>query len=92
MVLLAYWFARKNLRRHSCIYNVYITDMIQVRSITDMIIPFQTGSVFSQRAKQTGAQYKHRVLFTEDDNHRVIFTLDDCITVSLWVANNNMDL
>ena len=25
-------------------------------------------------------KYKHRVLFTEDDNHRVIFTMDDRIT------------
>ena len=58
-----------------------ITDTIQVRSTTDEIIPFQSGSVFSQRAKLTGAQYKHRVLFTEDHNHRVIFTLDDRITI-----------
>ena len=25
-------------------------------------------------------EYKHRVIFTVDDNHRVIFTLDDRIT------------
>ena len=49
------------------------------------IIPFQSGSVFLKRAKLNGAQYKHRVLFTEDDNQRVIFSLDDRITLlSRW--------
>ena len=57
-----------------------ITDLIQVRSITNEIIAFQSGSVFSLRAKLTGTQYKHRVIFAEDDNHRVIFTMDDRIT------------
>ena len=57
------------------------TDTIRVCSITDKIIPFQSGSVFSKRAKLTSAQYKHRVLFTEDDSHRVIFTIDDPITI-----------
>ena len=54
-----------------------ITDTIEFHTITDKIIPFQSGNVFYQRAKLTGAQYKHRVLFTVDDNHRVIFTMDD---------------
>ena len=49
--------------------------------ITYEIIPFKFGSVFSLRAKLTGAQYKHRVLFTEDDNHRVILNQKHCVLV-----------
>ena len=55
-----------------------ITDTSKVRSITDKIIPFQSGRVFSLRAKLS-TQYTHRDIFTEDENHRVIFTLDDRI-------------
>ena len=38
-----------------------ITDTIQVRSITDEIIPFQSGGVFSWHAKLTGAQHKSSI-------------------------------
>ena len=41
----------------------------------------QSGSVIYKRAKLTGAQYKHQVIFTLDGSHRIIFTSDDGITL-----------
>ena len=35
-----------------------------------ILFPLQSGSVFYERAKLTGAQYKHRFIFTMDGNHR----------------------
>ena len=58
----------------------FITVPFPVRSIANEFVPLQSGIVFYQRAKLTGAQYKHRVVFTLDGNRRVIFTLDDHIT------------
>ena len=55
----------------------FITVTNQVRLITDYNNPLQSGSVFYEHAKLTGAQHKHRYIFTEDGNHRVIFTLYD---------------
>ena len=80
---------------------IFITDMIQVHSITIEFIPLQSGSVFYKRAKLTGAQYKHRYIIILDGNHRVIFKLDDHITFiiqsqctskrqnSSWVENDS---
>ena len=59
---------------HSILYEVFITGPNQVRSITDKNVLLQSGIVFYKRAKLTGTQYKHRV----------IFTLDDCI--SKWLV------
>ena len=42
---------------------------------------------FYKRAKLTGAQYKHRVIFTLDGSHRVILTMDDHITNTLDYYN-----
>ena len=61
--VLADRFTQKNLRQ--MVFTMFIiTDTIQVPTITDEINPLQTGGVFSWRAKLTGAQYKHRVLYT----------------------------
>ena len=81
MVLLTDWFAQKNLDDTVIFVTIFITGTNQVRPITDNIVPLQSGSVFFERAMLTGTQYKHRYIFTLDDNHRVIFTLDDGITV-----------
>ena len=62
-------------------YYNFITVAKQVHSITNKFVLLQSGSVIYKRAKLTGAQYKHRVIFTFDGNHRVIFTLDDRITI-----------
>ena len=48
--LLDDWFARKNLRRHGGIYNVYITNTIQVRTIINFIIPLQSGGALFHSA------------------------------------------
>ena len=61
---------------------IFITGPNQVCSITNKFVPFQSGSVFYERAKLTGAQYKLRVIFTFNGNHRVLFTLDDRITTT----------
>ena len=60
---------------------IFITGTNQVCLITTKVVPFQSGSVFYKRAKLTGAQYKHKVIFTFDGNHRLKFTLDDRITI-----------
>ena len=54
--------------------------------ITDNIVTLQSGSVFYERVKLTGAQYKNRYKFTLDGNHRVIFTLYDHITDGIQMA------
>ena len=46
------------------VHGNFITDTNQVRSITNTFILLQSGSVFYKRAKLTGAQYKHRYVFT----------------------------
>ena len=51
----------KEHRRHDDIYTIFITVPFQAHSITDKIIPLQSGSVFYEPTKLTGAQYKHRV-------------------------------
>ena len=91
--MLTDWFARKNVDDTVIFATIFITGTNQVCSITDNIFPLQSGSVFYERAKLTGAQYKHRfiftldgnhrVIFTSDGNHRVIFTLDDHMTIGL---------
>ena len=55
---------------------IFFTVTYQVRSITDLFIPHQSGSVLYKRAKLTGAQYKYRYIIILGGNHRVIFTLD----------------
>ena len=42
----------------------FITGTNQVRLITDNIVPLQSGSVFYERAKLTGAQYKKKLSYT----------------------------
>ena len=79
------WFAQKNVD-NTIIYIIFITGPFQVGSITNNIVPLQSRSVFYQRAKLTGRQYKHRVIFTLDGNHRVIFTLNDRITQVLFLS------
>ena len=46
MIMLGDQFPRKNSRQHNSIYNIYwlLTDTIQVRTITNSIVPFQFGS------------------------------------------------
>ena len=43
-----------------------MTVPFQVCSIAGKNKPFQSGSVFYERAKPTGELYKHRVIFTVD--------------------------
>ena len=57
--MLADWFAWKNIDDSI----IFITVPLQVRSITDEIIPLQSGSVSYKRAKLTGSLYKHRVIY-----------------------------
>ena len=58
--MLTDWFAQKNYDDTVIFVPILFTGTDQVRSITDNIIPFQSRSVFYERAKLTGAQYKHR--------------------------------
>ena len=51
----------KEHRRHNYIYTIFITVSYQVPSITNKFVPLQSGSLFYQRTKLTGTQYKHRV-------------------------------
>ena len=67
-------------------YNIYYCTN-QVRSITPNIVPLQSGSVFYEPTKLTGAQYKHRYIFTLDGSHRVIFTLDDRKTMAIYFTH-----
>ena len=62
----------EELRRHNNIYTIFITVPFQVLSITDKNDPLQSGSVFYERAKLTGAQFKHRVIFTVDGHITVV--------------------
>ena len=63
MVPFCEQFCQKERRRHDYIYTIFITVPFQVGSITNKIIPLQSGSVFYEHAKLTGALYKHRVIF-----------------------------
>ena len=45
-VNLTDWFARKNVDDMVIIITIFITGTYQVRSITDHIVPLQSGSVF----------------------------------------------
>ena len=45
---------------------MFIIVPFQVRSITDELQPFQSGSVFYKRTTLTNAPYEHRVVFTVD--------------------------
>ena len=58
-----------------------ITNPFQVCSITDEIIPLQSGSVFYECAKLTGMLYKHRFIFTMDGNIKL------CIDRIPYVSN-----
>ena len=60
--LLTDWFARKNVDDRVIFVTIFITGTNQVRSITDRIVPLQSGSVFYEGAQLTGAQNKHRYL------------------------------
>ena len=64
--MLADGFTRKNLRQHKGIYSFIVTHTIQVRTITNYIIPPHIGGAHFHSAKLTGAQYKHRVIYTEE--------------------------
>ena len=73
--LLTDWFARKNIDNMVIFVTIFITGMNQVRLITNNIgtnqvrwitnniVPLQSGSVFYERAKLTGVQYKTSSLF-----------------------------
>ena len=63
MLLLTDWFARKNVDYMVIFVTIFITGKKQVRSITNDIVPLQSGSVFYKRSKLTGAQYKHRYVW-----------------------------
>ena len=67
-------FARKNRDVTVIFDKIFITGTNQVHLIPHNIVPLQSGSVFYERAKLTGAQYKHRYIFTLDGNQRVIST------------------
>ena len=69
-------FARKNVDDTVIFATMFITGMNQVHLITNNIDPLQSGSVFYERAKLTGVQYKHRYIFSLDGNHRVILLLE----------------
>ena len=60
--LLTDWFARKNLDDTVIFVTIFITGKNQVCLITDNTVPLQSGSVFYECAKLTGAKYKHRYL------------------------------
>ena len=68
--MLAYWFARKSVDKK--IFIQYLFCSLRVCSITDQIIPLQSGSVFLEHAKLTGALYKHRVIFTKDGRITIV--------------------
>ena len=58
---------------------VVIAFPFQFGSITEENKPFQSGSVFYEAFKLTGALYKHRVIFTVDGliiTVLIIFFLD----------------
>ena len=42
---------------------MFISDPLQVHSITDEIIPLQSGSVFYERTKLTGMLYRHSYIY-----------------------------
>ena len=59
-ILLTDWFARKNVDNTVIFVTIFIIGTNQIRLITNNIIPLQSGYIFYERAKLTGAQYKHR--------------------------------
>ena len=54
---------------------IFITGMNQVCSIPDYFVPLQSGSVFYEGAKLTGAQYKHRYKKQKNLKRRKKFAL-----------------
>ena len=72
-ILLTDWFARKNVDNTVIFVTIFIIGTNQICLITNNIIPLQSGSVFYERAKLTGAQYKHRVIFPLDCNHGAMY-------------------
>ena len=63
IIVLTYLFARSNVEDNNYIYTLFITVPFQVRSITNWFVPLQSGSVFYQRTKLTGAQYKQSYIY-----------------------------
>ena len=61
MQVLNNWFARRNVDNMVIFVTIFITGTNQVCSITDNIVPLQSGSVFYERAKLTGAQYNQNL-------------------------------
>ena len=59
VIVLTDCFAQKNVDDTVIFFTIFITDVNLVRSITDNIVPHQSGSVFYERAKLTSVQYKH---------------------------------
>ena len=58
------WFAGKNYDNTVIFMIIFITDMNQLRTITDTFIPLQSRSTLYRRTKLTSAQYKHRYVNT----------------------------
>ena len=63
--LLADWSARKNVD-NTILLQYLLLFLYRFVSITNEIIPLQSGSVFYEQAKLTSTLYKHRVIFTKD--------------------------
>ena len=62
---------------------IFITDMNQVRTITNTFIPLQSGSVFLQAPQADRCVISAQICINMlDGNHRVIFTWNDRITIN----------
>ena len=61
--MLTNLYAQKNVDDTVIFVTIFITGANQVCLTTDDIVPLQSGSVFYERAKLAGAQYKHRYKF-----------------------------
>ena len=92
--LLTDWFARKNSRRHLYLQCLLLLTRFRFVQLLMRKIPSNLEVYFHSAPSWPGAQYKHRVLFTENDNHWDIFTKDDHLThyfrCALWIWNLNV--
>ena len=66
------------------VFTIFIvTDMIQVRTITVLVIPSKLEVYFFIARQADWRAIIGTELIQQRDDHRDLFTLDDCITINI---------
>ena len=78
--IVSWWVYPKELKITMVFTICMVTDTIQVRTITNLVIPLQTGGILFHSAPSWPARnYGHRVIY-DREIYRYLFILDDRIT------------